>query len=71
MVFMSVCQQDSPHLVPVFQYICEIRNNKVDTQHVLFRKHEAGINNDNIVIVFHDGHVEADLLNTAEGYYRE
>src|SRR4030042_5070947 len=70
MVFMAVCKNYTLYLLPVIKQIRKIRDDKIHSEHIFLREHKAGINNNNISIVFEDCHVEADLLNPAERDYR-
>ena len=66
-VFMAVCYHKSGHPVPVFEKIAEIGNDYVDSQHLLFGKHQPGVDNYNGVLIFEDHHVEAYFAQTTEG----
>ena len=41
----------------------------IDPQHVVFRKHQTGIDNKQRVAVFKNHHIEADFSQPAQGDY--
>src|SRR3989338_7479648 len=71
MVFMAMREHYSPNLLFIFNDIRKIRYDKINTKHVFFRKHQAGIYDNYVIFIFDNSHVEAYFLNTAERYDRE
>ena len=71
MVLMAVCEHDAPELRDVIPYIGKIRDDAVDSGHVLFREAHAHIDDYHIVPVFKDGHVLTDLGKAAQRDYLE
>jgi len=71
MIFMAVCDDDASYLVAVVKKISEVGNYEIYPKHVFLGEHEPAVNHYNILVVLQDGHVEANLLNTTEGDYRE
>ena len=65
-VFMAVRYDKAGHLVSFFEKIAEIGNDYVDTQHLFFGKHQAGVDNHNGILIFEDHHVEAYFAKTTE-----
>ncbi len=69
-VFVSVRDDDAfdhqfaLHLV---NHVLEIGNDIVDTEHVVFREHDPGIDDDAAALVVNQHHVFADLTQSAEG----
>ena len=66
-VFMAVSYDEGGHFVSFFEKIAEIGNDYVDTQHLFFGKHQAGVDNYDGILIFEDHHVEAYFAQTAEG----
>ena len=55
MVFMAVGQDHGPNLVFVPQEIAEIRNDDIDAQHIVFRKHQPGIDDQDLFSILEAG----------------
>ena len=66
MVLVSVGDKNAAYLVCVFNEIADVRNDKVDTRHILVGKSHTAIDNDHIIPVLKNGHILSDLLNTAK-----
>src|SRR3989344_290617 len=65
-VEVPVRYNDGLHFVTVFLEVFRIGKNEVNSRGVFLLELKAGINNDNSIFVFHQGHVFADLLNATE-----
>ena len=68
MIFMAVGKQVAADMVPLSHQVSDIGNHKVHAQHIFFWKNAAAVHHDNIVFVFENIHVFADLVHSAEGY---
>ena len=67
-VFVTVGENDALHPLPVFGQVGNIRDNNVDAQQFGLGKHQAAVDDDNIVTPS-DGHaVHPELAQAAEGY---
>jgi hypothetical protein len=66
-VFMSVGQDNTGYQRTVFFHVVHVRDNIIDTQHIIFRKHQARVHNEQRCAVLENHHVEADLSETAQG----
>ena len=64
---MAVCYHKSGHPFPVFEKIAEIGNDYVDSQHLIFGKHQPRVHNYNGVLIFEHHHIEAYFAQTTEG----
>ena len=65
-VFVAVREDDGTHhLLPLAQ-IGEVRQDEVDTEMLVAREREAGIDDDDRAVRFVDGHVLSDLAEAAE-----
>ncbi len=67
MVLMGVGQEDGLHLIPVFLEIGDVRDDHIHAQQVLVREGHARVDDDDILPIFQDGHVLADLIEAAQG----
>ena len=65
-VLVAVSDDDAAHPVAVFDDVAEIWNDQIDAEHVVIRERKAAVDDDDIVLVFDDGHVLADLAETAQ-----
>ena len=63
---MTVGDDDAFDLVLVAFHIGEVRDDDVDTEHLRFRERETAVEDDHIAIILEQGHVLADLVETAE-----
>ena len=61
MVFMAVRDDDGPYFVPVFNQVTHVRDDEVDTEHVVIREGQAGVDDDDIISVLDDRHILADF----------
>ena len=68
-VFVAVGDDDAAHLVLVLHHVAHVRDDQVDTQHVLFGEHQAGVDDEDVITVLQRHHVLADLAQPAEGYH--
>ena len=68
MVLVSVGDEHPPDLVPVTDEVAEVGDDHVDAVHVVVGKAHAGVHHDHVPAVLIDGHVLADLVETAKGY---
>ena len=68
-VFMSVGQQDCADLAPVFSQVTDIGNNNVDTQQLFFRKHQTGIDDNNVILPTEDHAVHTELAEAPQRYH--
>lgn len=61
MVFMAVRDDDGPYFVPVFNQVTHVRDDEVDTEHVVIREGQAGVDDDDVISVLDDRHILADF----------
>ena len=66
MVFVSVRDHKSKNLFLMLLQICYIRNYQIDTEHIVFRKSETAVDNDDFIVIFDGGYINADSLQTSE-----
>src|ERR1035441_10299647 len=67
-VFVAVRQDDRPHMLLVFDEIRDVRNHNIDAQQLRLRKHQSGVNHDNVVFPAQREAVHSELTETARGY---
>src|ERR1051326_7294823 len=68
---MSVGQNNTADFIAVLQQISDVRNNDIHTEQLGFRKHQAGIDDDNVVTIAHGHAVHSKFAETAKGYKME
>ena len=66
-VLVPVGQHDGAHLVAVLGQVADVGNDDVDAQQLLFGKHQAGIDDDNVVLPAEGDAVHAELAQAAQG----
>ena len=65
MVLMSMCDHKSLDLGNIFFKVGHIRDNKVDSEHVILREGKTAVYDHNAVTVLKSGDVHSDLLQSA------
>ena len=65
-ILMAVRQQISPHILFLSDQIGYVRDDQVDAQHILLGENGPAVHHHNIVLVFKDGHVLANLVHAAQ-----
>ena len=68
MVFVAVGENDALHLLAVFGQVGNIGDDNIDAQQFGFRKHQAGVDDDDVVTPAHGHAVHPELAEAAEGY---
>ena len=68
MVFVPVSQNDAAHPLAVLDQIGNIGHNDVDAEQFGFRKHQAGVDDDNVVTPANGHAVHPELAQAAQGY---
>ena len=66
-ILVGVGQHDSGDQRTVFLYVIQIRDDEIDTQHVVFRKHQPGIDDKQRRAVLEDHHIETNFTEPAQG----
>ena len=67
MILVTVREDDRPDLVGVLPQVAEVREDEVDTEVLVPREGEPGIDDDDRAVALVDGHVLPDLAETPEG----
>ncbi len=65
-VLMSVCDDKALDLVDVVLQIGDIRDDTVDSEHVILRKGETAVHHNDTVLIFEGSNVHSDLLQAAQ-----
>src|ERR1700679_2377583 len=65
-VFMPMGQNDRANLLAVFSQIADIRDDNVHTQQLFFRKHQTGIDDDNVILPAEGHAVHTELTKAAQ-----
>ncbi len=66
MVFVTMGDDNTDHLVSTILDVLEIGNDIVDSDHIVIREHHPNINNQYLVVVFIDSHVLTDFTQTTK-----
>ena len=66
MVFMPVAEEDAEHVAAPVEQIRDVREDEVDAEHVLLGKHQARVDDEDLLLPFEGPHVDADLAEAAE-----
>ncbi len=66
MILMSVCNNKPFYLVNVLLQICDVRDNQINSQHVVIRESQAAVHHNNTVFIFKGSNVHADLFEAAQ-----
>ncbi len=66
-ILMPVGDDDSRHLVGSFTQILIIGDDVIDPQHVIMRKHDARVHDQNLVLILVGGHVLANFPEPTQG----
>ncbi len=61
MVLVSVSDDDAPDFFPSCPLNRKYRDDEVDPHHFFLGEHETGIDDDDIVLVFHNHHILTDF----------
>ena len=64
-VLVTVGDEDGLHFIAVFPDVFVVGNDGVNAQHIVLREHNPGVDNENFVFVFNDGHILANFAETA------
>ena len=67
MVLVSMSEHDGADPLPIFHEIGDVRNDDIHAQQLGFRKHHAGVNDDNVIAPAHRHAIHAEFAETAEG----
>ena len=65
-ILVAVGEEDAPNLGLILNQVAVVGNDHVDAVHIVVGKAHAAVHHDNVVPVFVDGHVLADLVESAQ-----
>ena len=68
MVFVSMGEHDALDPLPVFDQVGDIGDNNIDAQQFGLRKHQAAVDDDDIVTPSYGHAVHSELAQAAKGY---
>ena len=66
MILVSVCDHKSFYFLNVLFQICHIRNNEIDSEHIIFWECKTAVHNNNTVFKLKGSNVHSDLLQTSK-----
>ena len=67
MILVTVREDDAADPVSLREEIGHLGQDEIDPQHLLLGKHQAGINDQNVLLGFEEGHVHPDLAQPPQG----
>ena len=67
MVLVAVGEDDPEHLLVLSEQVADVGDDEVDAGHVLAGEHQAGVDDQDLVVPLQGPHVAADLAEPAEG----
>src|SRR4051794_33038594 len=65
---MPMCQHNSAHFIAVLEQISNVRDNDIHAEQLGFGKHQACVNDDNVVAIAHGHTVHSKFAETAKRY---
>ena len=68
-IFMSVCEYEALHFCCIVKQIGDIRYTQINAVHIILRKCEAAIHDNDAVFILKRGNIHADGLEAAERNY--
>ncbi len=66
MILMTVGEEITSQVPLLLHQIRNIRDDQINAEHVLLGKDTAAVNHNNIILIFKDRHILADLIDTAK-----
>ncbi len=69
MVLVTMGHYDPNHLVSAFFHVFKIRDDIVNADHVTIREHHPGVHDQDLVVIFIDGHILPDFTQSTQGDY--
>ena len=67
-IFVTMGDDDPPHLLLLIEQVAEIGDDVVDPQHVVFREHQPGVDDQDVFTILHGHHVLADFAQAPQGH---
>jgi hypothetical protein len=67
MVVVGMGNDNTPNVLLFREEIGDVRDDVINAGHILLGELEAHVNNNDVVLVFENGHIPPDLLNAANG----
>ena len=67
MVFVAVGQEETEDLILALRQVGDVGQHQVNAQHFLFREHQAGVDDDDVLVILEGHHVATDLAQTPQG----
>ena len=67
MVFVAVGEDDGADLVAVLGEVADVGDDDVDAEQLFFREHQAGVDDDDVILPAEGHAVHAELAKAPEG----
>ena len=68
MILVSVGDHQTLHLVHMIHQIGDVRDAKVNSQHIIIRESQTAVHHNNTVLVLEGSNVHTDLFQSSQGY---
>lgn len=66
-ILVAVRDDNAANPIAALKEIGHIRDDDVDPKHVVFRKHQTSVYDQDILAILHEGHILADLTHPTHG----
>jgi len=66
-VLVAMGDDDAPDMLAPLEHVAHIGNDDIYPQHLILGKHEAGVDDNQVVVVLQHHHVTANLAQAAQG----
>src|SRR6185503_15023450 len=67
-VFVAVGKENRTNMLPVFHQVRNIGDHDVDAQQLRFGKHQAGVDDNNVISPANGHAIHSELAQTAQGH---
>jgi hypothetical protein len=69
MIFVTVREDNRLQAILIFEDVGNIGDNQIDTEHIVFGKHQPRVNHNHFVAVADNRHIFADFTESAQRNY--
>ena len=66
MILMSMCDHKTLHLIRIALKVTNIRDYKIDSEHIIFRERQSAIYYNNTVFIFKGSDIHSDLFKASK-----
>ena len=65
-IFMSVRDHKALHLLLILYQVADVRNNLIDTWHIIVREGHTAVHDNNRIVILDRGDIHADLIQSSQ-----